>query len=254
VHTWEGDGPEFRLDWGGLPWTLRVDDPRPGLRCDAQRIGPLLGLEGLAETGRRGPDALSGATLVGAELRHGRVEATYMPLGWGALRVRAAWAPIPDDGVELEIDVQARTVGQIRGLEVIVLSTLGELPPPGSHRSVHPRDRRAAGLTYDGRESDLDALSTGPPGEPLHPWLAPRAGRPGWTYVEMALPDDVSRRVHEGTLPFTATRHALFGHDLEKGIVLRGRLRAYWLPKDRAYTESERLFDGFRREQPPLKT
>jgi hypothetical protein len=252
TRPWEGDGPEYAVEWGGLEWRLRLDDPRPGLRSGD--LGPLLGLEGLAAAGRWEPGALSSSSLVGFERRHGRVEATYAPPGWGELTVRAAWGPTGDDALDLEVEVSTRSVGELKAVEVKLLSQLGPLPEGGSLRSVEPRDPRSAALSYDGRESDLASLTTGPPGDARHPWLAPRSGRDGWTYVEMVHPDDASRRVHEGKLPFVATRYGLFGYDLERGVVLRGRLRGVWLPKAVAFTEAERRYDAFLHEPPPLTT
>jgi hypothetical protein len=70
--------------------------------------------------------------------------------------------------------------------------------------------------------------------------------------VELAHRDDVSRRIHEGKLPFSTTRYALFGYDLEKGVVLRARLRAYWISKDDAIEHAERLWAEFLAEPLPL--
>lgn len=252
TRQWTGNGPEFHLEWAGLSWTLRLDEPRPGLR--AEGLGPLLALDGLAATGRRDDSAFSKPALIDSECRLNRVEAIYQPHDWGDLTVKAAWEPVADDAINLEVEISARSVGQLKAVEVLVLSALGALPTEGSLRSVEPRDARAAGLSYDGRESDLAMLSTGPPGPIRHPWLAPRSGREGWTYVEMVHPDDGARRIHEGRLPFTATRYGLFGHDLERGVVLRARLRGIWLPKDVAFTEAERRFAAFLAEPPPLTT
>jgi hypothetical protein len=215
-------------------------------------MGPILALEGLCETGRRCDCAFSAKTILESELRHGRVIARYAPLGWGALHVTAAWAPVDGDAIELAIEIQARTVGKLHGLEVNILSTLAPPPPEGSLRLVEPRDARAAMHTYDGRERTLKSLTTGPPGDPLSPWLARHPGHSRSTYVELAHPDDVSRRIHEGKLPFSTTRYALFGHDLEKGVVLRARLRAQWLPRDHAIEHAERLWAKFLAEPLPL--
>jgi hypothetical protein len=53
----------------------------------------------------------------------------------------------------------------------------------------------------------------------------------------MAHPDDVARRMlisekfpHSPEGRLVATRYGLFGHDLEKGVVVRGRVRGLWLP------------------------
>lgn len=252
ANHWTGTGPEYHLDWAGLPWSLRPDTIRPGLR--AAGLGPLLALEGLAARGRRDDQALSGASLVACECRLNRVEAVYAPPDWGELTVKVAWEPHAGDGVSLEVEVTARSVGQLKAVEVLLISVLGDLPAEGSMRSIEPRDVRSAGLSYDGRESDVSNLSTGPPAPIRHPWLAPRSGREGWTYLEMVHPDDASRRIHEGKLPITATRYGLFGYDLERGVVLRGRLRGIWLPKEAAFTEAERRFADFLNEPPRLST
>ena len=252
TRRWAGDGPLYEIAWGDATWSLRVDAEVPGLYADLS--GPLLGLEGLAEAGRREPGALSARSLSAHECRFDRVEATYRPEGWGEMTIRAAWFPVGDDGIGLEVEMSARSVEQLRRVEVMVLSTLEPPPPAGSPRSVEPRDRDAAALSRDGRETDLSALATGPPGETTGPWLASRTGREGWAYVEMARPEDAARRITEGTLPCHATRYGLFGYDLERGVVLRGRLRAFWLPSGGASNRAETLYRDFLGEPPPLRT
>lgn len=251
-RNWTANGAVYEIPWGGQTWTLKVDDATPGLR--SARLGPLLALEGVAEVGRRSREALSGETIISHELRFDRVEATYRPPGWGEMTVRASWFPVGEEGIGLEIELSARSVEELQRVEVMIVSALEALPEVGSHRSVEPRDREAAALTYDGRETDLSALVTGPPGDALGPWLASRSGREGWSYVEMIRPEDASRRVSEGRLPFTATRYGLFGYDLERGVVLRGRLRGYWVEKSTAFTRAEEAFRSFLDEPPPLTT
>jgi hypothetical protein len=252
TRRWTGDGPLYEIAWGEETWTLRVDADNPGLY--SARSGPLLGLEGLAEAGRRDVGALSAMSLVSHECRFDRVEATYRPEGWGEMTIQASWFPVEDDGIGLEIEMSARSVEELHRVEVMILSALEPPPPIGSHRSAEPRDRDSAALSYDGRESDLSALVTGPPGEPIGPWLASKTGRDGWAYVEMVRPEDASRRISEGKLPFRATRYGLFGYDLERGVVLRGRIRGFWLPSSGAFDRAEPLFREFLDEPPPLRT
>jgi hypothetical protein len=251
-RRWEGEGPRFSLEWGGIPWTLDLENGNPGLRDDG--IGLLLSLEGLAKVGRTEPNAFSAASLVGIERRFDWVQATYAPAGWSEASVRARWTPWGENGVDLEVQLLTHSVGELQHLEVKMLSRFGAQPSPGCSRSVAPRDVAAAALSYDGRETDMSRLSTSPPAEEPCLWLAPKSNRSGWTYVEMIHPEDASRRIFEGTLPFRVLRTGLFGHDLERGVVLRARARGLWIPKDRAFSESERIYREFLAEPLPLST
>lgn len=259
ARSWLGSGPEFELTWGGRPWVLKVDDTRPGLWVRDDLAGPVLALEGLATPGRWERDVLSVAALASVERHFDRVEATYTPAGWGDLTVRAAWSPHGEDGVDLEVQVSARSVDELRTLEVKLASVLPE--PASSSRKrlwVEPRDARAAALSYDGREPDLGALTTLPPtGEwnPLAPRVLTGPWAEGWSYIEMVHPHDVARRITESgkpTSPGNTTRYGVFGHDLERGVVLRARLRGVWTRSATARDDALVLFDQFQAEPPPL--
>jgi len=208
TSRWDQDGPRYGLDWGGRRWWLAVDGPRPGLVADDPQAGPILALDGLTAPGRSDFDAFGGASLVEHRLHFDRVEATYIPAGWGSLKVRAAWSARSEGDVDLEVQVQAYTVDELKAIEVHVSSR----PGPSE---------------------------TSP------------------TYIELIHPDDVSHaagphvRDHDGP---GSVRHALFGYDLEKGIILRGRLRGTWLlgPPDEA--EIDRRRRAFLREPLPLGT
>jgi hypothetical protein len=260
-RDWVGDGPAFKVDWNDQTWSLKVDDHRPGLRPVTEGIGPLLALEGVAEAGRWASEALSGATLVRYERRFNRVEATYAPLGWGALYVRAAWTPTGVDGIDLEIQLHALSVGQLRAVEVKLLSQFAE-PETSiwqSQRWVEPRDARSAALSYDGREPDLRGLTTLPPREAAFhsPRLVPSREADGWLYAEMVHPGDASRRIREGGRNMAlarTTRYGLFGYDVEKGVVFRARLRGVWLRSETAKGDALDRFEEFVQEPLPLST
>ncbi len=259
TRDWSGAGSSFELEWGGRTWILDLSSRNPGLRDRDGGIGPLLALTGLAEVHRWEPEALSGDSLVGVERRHGRVEATYAPVDWNDLFVRAAWSPWGESGVNLEVQVHTLSVGQLRSVEVMIRSCRGV--PRGGDRSspilrVEPRDARAAALSYDGREPDLGGLSTNPVHERDR---APRPPNPGLEssgldlrYVELVHPQDVTRTIREEGAE--ACRYGLFGYDLEKGIVLRARLRGLWLPAESADAEAAAHFGRFLLEPPPLAT
>jgi hypothetical protein len=263
ARSWSGDGPEFDIAWGGRSWTLKVDGPRPGLRTSGPDAGPVLSLEGVAAPGRWDADAFSGATLVGFERRFERIEATYGPPGWGDLSIRAAWSPSGsgDEGIDLEIQLSAQSVGELKALEVKLASVLPELSKSSGRRKrwVEPRDARSARFSYDGREPDIHGLTTLPipDDDRLAPRVLPAPWPGGASYVEIAHPHDVARRIAEtikiGTVGHT-TRYGLFGHDLEKGVVLRGRLRGLWLISSTPEREALERYDEFLREPPPLGT
>jgi hypothetical protein len=214
----------------------------------------MLSLEGLAERGRRETGTFSLNSVQKHELRFDRVEATYIPTGWGEMTVKASWFPLVEDGMALELELSARSVEELHHVEILVRSALDSLAIAGQHRSVEPRDRESAALSYDGRETDLAGLVTGPPGAGLGPWLASKTGREGWTYLEMVRPEDCARRISEGKLPFRSTRYGLFGYDLERGVVLRGRLRGFWTPTIGAFEFAEARLRQFLDEPPPLRT
>ncbi len=260
---WSGSGPEFDLDWGGRNWKLKVDDARPGLRTWDEGVtatlGPLLALEGVAEVGRWAPDALSGATLLGYERRFERVEATYAPPGWGGLTVRAAWGASVPGGVDLEIQMSAQSVDQLKAVEVKLLSVLPERSTARRRRWVEPRDVRSAGLSYDGRDGDARDLTTLPPAieETLAPRVLPAFRADGRSYIELVALGDVARRIAEGgTISSVGhtTRYGLFGHDLEKGVVLRARLRGVWTDAEAPEREALEHLGRFLREPLPLGT
>jgi hypothetical protein len=184
--------------------------------------------------------------------------------------VRASWgAGATPDTLDLEVQVSASSVGQLQNLEVAVASEWpsGEDDELASWAySAEPRDVRSAALSYDGREPDdfLRRLTTRPVASAFEPRFSPRvfsapAADGMACYVEMVQPDDAARRITGEPVGPTAgerrplsTRYALFGHDLEKGVVLRARLRGIWLATP---PEAERLaaiYREFREEGLPL--
>lgn len=252
-------GDRFVIDWAGDVWTLDHGDGRFGLRSTAS-TWVHLALAGLTATGRRDAAAFQPSALVGVEVVHSRLVATFNPSGWHGLIVRAAWGLSRDGaGIDLEIQASASSVGALRRLEVLVETTPGEGAwTPDRPLIVQPRDRSAAGASYDGRESaaTLGSLDTGPvhpPGIAFDPVRLIPFER--GSFLSMGHPQDVARWMHSEGPAGVATRYALFGLDLEKGVVLRGRLREVRLPDaapghDRA-AEEHRLFLT---EPPPLRT
>ena len=255
--SWSGSGPRFEIPWAGRDWVCDVGSAAPGLWPVDIACGPLLSLEGVAAPGRF-EAALNGTSLAEAEVVQGRLEATYAPDGWGGLRVRAGWRPRDDGSLDLETQATASSVGELRAFEVYIASRFVDDGGSRPRVWVEPRDARSAGLTYDGREASARGWTTFPPLEPAGR-LAPRVLPSPWEqdsrYVEVAHPDDVARRVVFSARMNSlghATRYAFFGHDLERGVVLRGRLRALWLTGADFELRALAELDRFLKEPPPL--
>jgi hypothetical protein len=185
------------------------------------------------------------------------------------LKVRASWRPDEHRRcLDLEVQATARSVGELRSLEVVVASRFLDLGTPAGPLAswVRPRDAHTAALSYDGREpaEELARLTTLPVLPAARPAfgpvqvLSPSPELPG-DYFEMVHPQDVSRQVILGTAsvePPTGSaigiRHALFGHDLERGVALRGRLRATWRAGAATGWDLMQAFREFLEEPPPL--
>lgn len=249
---WQGDGPDFTIEVAGHRWTLRVQAADPGLVCqEGGLVGHFLALQGLSTADHRGEfdwpfgEAFS---LLGFErLRH-RVQATYAPHDWPGLTIRASWEPTPDNqGFDLEIQVSSSSFEVLRSLEM----TVGSVWIERAHSSRTSSTTDAPGSRGLEPSSDRSYL----------PHLCPDPfGVPTRYYAEMIRPGDCVRRLLDApqgspSAPqATSIRHVLFGYDLEKGVVLRGRIRALWIdsPTGPPDDELRRSYETFLSEPPPL--
>ncbi len=204
---WTGDGSRYGLTWWGQSWSLDVESETPGLTTIDGKVGPLLAIDGLIATGRRARGIFGRSCLISHEVRFDRVEAVYEPEAWNSLQVRASWWPRDEGTVDLEVQIQAFTVDELREVEVIVASV-------------------------------------------------PILGRP--FFLQIAHPDDLSRRPVDVELQTESrdgiVRCRLFGHDLEKGVVLRGRVRGTFLDQRPTPDMLNRLVGAFVDQPLPLGT
>jgi hypothetical protein len=268
---WKGNGPEFTTVGASRPWRLHVGSSEPGpTGSDGHSVAKLLALQSVASIGRCAEQPFGGATLLGFARLRGCVQATFSPPDWGGLTIRATWGPTPlRAGMDLEVQLSATSVGQLKRVEVGIVSRwAAELaePSPRLEGWVEPRDIPSAALSYDGRESaaTLAAWTTLPVPLPSSGTMLPRiVSLPVFDadtyYVEMVQPNDCARRVLDeppeeppARRASLATRYGLFGHDLEKGVVLRARLRGLWIQSQTPVDTARALFEEFLREPPPL--
>jgi hypothetical protein len=263
---WRGSGPEFTLSWSARQWALNVDGASPGLcLVNADAATKLLALDRLAVPGRCDFEAFTRKTLVNYECYRRSVRATFAPPSWGGLLVRASWSAAVGDVVDLEVQVSASSVGELEGLEIGVASRLGLTSSEvGAAPVILVEARDSASLSnYDRPHStgrapfDVQFFSAS---KPLRPSLFPDpAGPDDLFYAEVAHPDDVARRVTIEPKPARsagvsgrAVGYALFGLALEKGVVLRGRLRGCWIRSRAPERDAAALYQGFLNEPLPL--
>jgi len=269
--SWRGNGPGFSLSLRSVSLSLDLEKPNSGLELREPYAGAhLLALDGLARAGRSDSLAFGARSLVGWDLIHGRLVATYAAAGWEGLTVRASWRPTPGrDGIDLEIQASADSAARLERVEVGVLSQwlradCGFLPALVSR--VESRDAQAAVQSYDGREpaAVLSRLTTLPlPASwatALKPLVVTIPGTSrSFHYVEMVQPDDVARRIigtpaDDRTMSqlVLSVRYGLLGHDIERGIVLRARLRGLWIESERPQDDVPALWRQFLDEPLPL--
>ena len=249
---WQGDGPDFTIECAGHRWTLRVQSADPGLVCqEGPSVGHFLTLHGLTTADHRGERDWpfgEASSLLGCERVRHRVQATYVLQDWPELYIRASWAPTPDDhGFDLEIQVSNLSRGVQRGLEMTV----------GSFWIERAHSWLPSSTTETPFAPVLQPLSA----RSYPPHLCPDPlGLPGRYYAEMVRPGDCVRRqldapVGSPSAPRgTSIRHVFFGCDLEKGVVLRGRIRGRWIdsPIGPPDDELRRSYESFLSEPPPL--
>jgi hypothetical protein len=187
-----------------------------------QRLpGSVLGLEL--------PAAADGAW--SAYIRGDDLVATYEETAERALRVQAYWrlgwvARVPGvlAGADLEVSVQT--------------SRLDGCPRLTLHSRV------AAGeVTWLAR----DGLATGCLVRPPDPQMP--------SYLELLHPADFQSlqiEISRGQPGLALLTQTLFGNDLEKGVILRGRLRGAWLPRERDVELAAAIQREFVAEAPSL--
>ena len=267
-NSWEESDGSYTQTWGGRSWTLKVDGPEPGLRSKVDvGFASVLCLHGIAAAGRFESQVFTPSTLIKVERYRSRLQATFAPSGWGGLTVRAAWRPsCGGAGIDLEVQASATSVGLLRDVEVIVQSQWERAgarePSTVMSRWITPRDARTAVFSYDGREAaaDLRRLTTLPirDGSRTGIFTPPGVAR-GAYYVEMVQPNDMARQIRMepsdpelSDLESLILRYGLFGHDFEKGVVFRARMRACWVTSDTYARGVQSLYQEFLNEPPPL--
>ncbi|MCE9607175.1 MAG: hypothetical protein K8U03_20000 [Planctomycetia bacterium] len=221
---WQLDGTSGRLDIVGFQATLDLAQPRLGLRM-ANSAAAVLGLQ-------LGTSLVDSSAVEPAEsyVRGADLVATYNQTEARPLRVQAYWHV-----AALAHSFVARDARLIE-LQVSINTTLLDLRP-----------------TIDvvtQLNSPVEKLTFGE----ASAWLVRFADRP-YTYIEIPHPRDCARTAFEpAAAGRTTLRHTLFGRKLEKGVIMRGRVRGALVPRADDVATAEALVDDLLNAAPPLTT
>lgn len=210
----------------GAPAVIDLVRPQLGLRF-AHDAASILGLQlGTTLLDIGGAVAPSETYVRGADL-----VATYNETESRPLRVQAYWhvaelARLPryDDArmIELQVSINTSLLDLKPTLDVVTVTRA-------------PIERLAIG----------EASA----------WLVRLPNVP-YTYIEIPHPRDCARTAFApaaGETPATL-RHTLFGRKLEKGVIMRGRVRGAIVPRDSDVAAAEALVDDLLEALPPLTT
>ena len=277
---WKRTRAGYQLDHSGIRGILRLIGPAPGLRQLSLRRGaivsswpgPLLGVQAI--TAEPGHDWKVGARAAqpGHRLRTNRLDIQLSESSRCPFRVQVYWDAARPNGIDMEVLVT--TALEFEQLEVHTHSTATEnragpksdclVPVVSSDRWVglreamrgktigleFPCDRMAAAAGPGRRNSGSRGIVPAPPFR--LPVICCRPAGRNWSYVEMSHPEDCVRivaRKFRGTIEW---RFGLFGLDIEKGVILRGRVRGVFIPRRGDLNRAEKLFKDFVAEPPRL--
>lgn len=215
--VWTPSEGQYRGDLDGM--TVQCD-PSVGLRVEAPRLGltlpRVLGVE-IVATQERGPMPLAEpGNPPEVVCRQDILWAQFKPTPQRNVECHARWRVL-SPGV-LDLQISTLTPGQWTGLSV------------QSHTGLLPGEIFLL---------ETDAL----------PILLVQPFGVNGSYAEMVHPHDGIGIETDGKGAF---RYRLFGHDLEKGVILRGRLRGLVLPRDGDEDAARAAFAEFVKEPPNL--
>lgn len=251
---WQLQGHAARLNWRSLTGRIDLARPDEGLRlerCQDRELGPLQLLGVVLPGAARAAEPPSAESPADAYVRGADLIATYDPADERPFRTQVYWRSVESfaassgiRAVELHVSVQTDLLDSRPEVRVV-----SQLPPAEVQRLADPEDGAFEGLPLDAaRGAELDA--SGAPG-----CLLFRFARLPFSYAEMIHPADFRRlELKSPSAQPRALRleHLLFPGHLEKGVILRGRLRAALLAREDDAQQALACYREFVAEEPPL--
>jgi hypothetical protein len=273
MPAWQLTRDEYRLKHAGLAGVLRLRGPAPGIRnvtlsADKKRVrwpGPVLAVRAVQAAGTS-PVAVRVPATVEHRLRSDAVDLQLVESIRLPVRLQLYWCALRPRAIDSEILLTPSH--DFDGLEVL---TISESPAERSDHGeclvrsnrwidvrqtqlaswlVVPRDGDAAASSLDGRSPRLDCMALLPPCR--SPMVCFRPPGRTWSYVEMSHSDDCVRVFARRQDNRFQWGFGLFGLDVEKGILLRGRVRGVFVPRRGDLRHADRRFKSFVAEPPRL--
>lgn len=275
AQRWQDTPDGYSLNHAELTAELVLTRHTPGLRnmslgsgaTGLRWAGPILGVQSLQASGKHLGRVGAEGALLERRLRRNVVDAQFRATKRWPARLHLYWKATTAGQIDLEVLVA--TPQPLEKLEVV---TVGHVPCAeamvpvsgkrtswvgihaatqfGSRSLVLPRDRAVALFSMDGRTPRFGETVLAPAyGYPI---VVYRLRNPDWSYVEMSHPEDCARIVARVDAAVARVSFGLFGLDLEKGVILRGRVRGIFVPRRADLDQAMELFKRFLAQKPPL--
>ncbi len=228
ASSWQLDGSTARLHCGRAQILVDLDRPAAGLhdiRWTAEQFerAALLGVVLPSDAPLGAPARLE------SYVRDDDLVATYSASKSCPLQVQVYWRSVKAEGalsgaviVDLQVSVQThlldarphvKTCSMWPQVDVLQMTDF-------EHSRWQPLDARTISKGSARSIHRPHCLIARPPGK-------------AWSYVEMTHPADVAQSSLEHSGAVLTLKHVLFGDELEKGVILRGRVRGVFTDRAR---------------------
>lgn len=241
TEVWRLDAERAHLTLG--PLSATVDTSRPGLGLfDLRSHNTSLSAARLLAVQFVGQQASATQVVADHFIRGRDLVVTYVPAHERPVRLQIYWRALNEIempgcvvGVDVQVSVQTNLLHAWPTLLMQSQLPCSTILPLTTAASV-------SSLASDG-ETRASARC----------WLC-RFGSVGTTYAEMVHPADVEREEISHATDVAKISRELFGHSLEKGVILRARARGIFMPTDGDEAIASTAYDEFLAAPPPLTT
>jgi hypothetical protein len=235
---------------------VQVDQPAEGFTQIQRDSAPWASTRLLGVRIPGFPATLPASWILDPYVRRGDLVATYQRPAPEHLRAQVYWCYVErlamgQTGLAADVNgLQAIVSLQTDRLDLRATVTVSHEVP--TQECLGPEDR----LTHEFQPIPLECGSrtvrTKPSDEA--PLLIVRPPQPAESLVLMAMPSDLVSLSIERSAETCCYQFQLFDEPLEKGVIRRAQLAAWFVPRDEDQAWARTLFDQFMSAPPPLTT